>query len=67
MISRKKSIRERSDVINQYYKNMFDRKPTIEKNEIIRKKGKKRKLTRMKKKTTYRKTKYGETKKKPKP
>lgn len=58
MISRKQSIKERSDVINQYYKNMFDRTPNIKKNKVIHKKEKKRKLTKIKKKTKYhRKTK----------
>jgi len=64
MISRKQSIREKSDVINQYYKNIFNREPDINKNEQIRKKGKRRKLTKIKSKTKYRS--HHKTKKKSK-
>lgn len=53
MISRKKSIRQKSEIINQYFKNTYDRTPNLEKNKEIYKSEKKRKKSKINRKNKY--------------
>ena len=55
MQSRNKSIREKTDIINKYYKNTYNKNPEIETTLKLHSSLKKKKLTKLKRRVQYRK------------
>tara|TARA_Y100000591_G_C21534619_1_gene545832 strand:+ start:239 stop:436 length:198 start_codon:yes stop_codon:yes gene_type:complete len=55
MQSRNKSIKEKSAIINQYYKNTYRKNPEIETTLKLHSSLKKKKLTKLKRRVQYRK------------
>ena len=55
MQSRNKSIREKTDIINKYYKNTYHKNPEIETTLKLHSSLKKKKLTKLKRRVQYRK------------